>query len=106
MRNLITMWAIYGCFYQFHIMPTGCCVPICKNRSGHSFPLSNPARVQSWTLAINYKSESLMNMTSNKQYVKTCGSGKNLSNSLAGSAIFLLGLFLVARKPFMTGRSS
>ncbi|KAG1696507.1 hypothetical protein GQR58_006357 [Nymphon striatum] len=24
------------------------------NRSGHSFPLSNPARVQSWTLAINY----------------------------------------------------
>ncbi|KAG1650638.1 hypothetical protein GQR58_027847 [Nymphon striatum] len=40
-------------------------------------------------MGVNGKSESLMNMTSNKQYVKTCGSGKNLSNSDVTNSVFV-----------------
>ena len=33
-------------------MPTVCCVPLCKNRSGHIFPWSDPSRVKAWVNAI------------------------------------------------------
>ena len=32
-------------------MPTECCVPQCKGRGGHAWPLSDPQRVKAWLAA-------------------------------------------------------
>ncbi|KAG1672736.1 hypothetical protein GQR58_015853 [Nymphon striatum] len=48
-------------------MPTGCCVPICKNRSGHSFPLSNPARSENAIFSVSCGNSSKMPKVQNMQ---------------------------------------
>ncbi|KAG1672734.1 hypothetical protein GQR58_015853 [Nymphon striatum] len=66
-------------------MPTGCCVPICKNRSGHSFPLSNPARSENAIFSVSCGNSSKMPKVQNVLLIPHF----DLSNKIMSSVRFI-----------------